>query len=169
MRPTWSLLIAAVLVCGVLACFVVAQEIPEKSDNWLIDAADDAERFSLIEKMFGGFSRAMQIVGERYLRTYDAVVDGNLDLANYHWTKIKDTIELGYLRRPSRKAHADALFLNGPWRTAQEAILSKDGKTASEAFLSARKACMTCHAAERVPFMNDQPLFRNTAEFPSAQ
>ncbi|RJP44831.1 MAG: hypothetical protein C4548_05585 [Desulfobacteraceae bacterium] len=167
MRRIWILLIAVAFVCGGLACFAIAQEAPKKSDNWLKDAADDAERFTLIEKMFGGFSGAMQIVGERYLRTYDAITDGNFDLANYHWKKIKDAIELGYLRRPARKAHADALFLNGPWRSAEEAILSKDkGKASAEAFLTARAACMTCHAAEQVAFMNDQPMFRNTAAFP---
>jgi hypothetical protein len=32
--------------------------------------------------MFGGFSATMQIVGERYDRTYDAVAEGNHDLAN---------------------------------------------------------------------------------------
>lgn len=165
MRRIWILLIAVAFVCGGLACFAIAQEAPKKSDNWLKDAADDAERFMLIEKMFGGFSGAMQIVGERYLRTYDAVADGNFDLANYHWKKIKEAVELGYLRRPGRQAHADALFLKGPWSTAADAILSKEMTKAKEAFLDARKACMTCHSAERVSFINDQPMFRNTVAF----
>lgn len=165
MRCIWVLLIAVAFVCGAPACFAMAQEATKKSDNWLKDAADDAERFTLIEKMFGGFSGAMQIVGERYLRTYDAITDGNFDLANYHWKKIKEAIELGYLRRPARKAHADVLFLKDPWSAAADAILSKKPTKAKEAFLDARKACMTCHGAERVPFMNDQPMFRNTETF----
>jgi len=166
MRRIWILLIAVTFACATLACFAMAQESPKKSDNWLKDAADDAEMFELIEKMFGGFSGAMQIVGERYLRTYDAITDGNFDLANYHWKKIKDAIELGYLRRPARKAHADALFLKEPWSAAADAILSKEAAKAKEAFLDARKACMTCHAAERASFINEQPMFRNTAAFP---
>ena len=165
MRRIWILLIAVAFVCGGLACFAIAQEAPKKSDNWLKDAEDDAERFTLIEKMFGGFSGAMQIVGERYLRTYDAITDGNFDLANYHWKKIKEAIELGYLRRPARKAHAVALFQDGPWPVTSNAIVSKEKAKAENAFLDARKACMTCHAAERVPFMNDQPMFRNTETF----
>lgn len=146
--------------------FAITQETPKKSENWLLEAKDDAERFKRIQQMFGGFSSAMQIVGERYERSYDAVAEGNFDLAIYHWKKIKDAIELGYLRRPAREANSVALFLDKPWKTAGEAFALKEINKAREAFLSARSACMACHIAENVPFMNDQPLFRRTAIFP---
>lgn len=163
-----KLIVAAACAAGCLASASLAgAEQPSKpSDNWLVDAKDDTERFKRIQQMFGGFSLSMQLVGERYDRTYDAITDGNYDLAVYHWKKIKETIELGYLRRPAREANAVAIFLTGPWVSAGEALASKDKVKAKKQFLLARAACMACHIAERVPFMNDQPKFRNTVAFP---
>ncbi len=168
MRLARNLLIAAAFAvgCPAAASIAMAQEPPKQSDNWLLDAKDDTERFKRIQQMFGGFSAAMQIVGERYDRTYDAITDGNHDLASYHWKKIKEAIELGYLRRPAREANSVALFLKGPWASAGEAIASKEMEKAKESFLAARSACLACHVAEKVPFMNDQPKFRRTASFP---
>ena len=168
MRPLGLFLIATTIVAGCLAGpSPVNAETPAKtSDNWLLDAKDDTERFQRIQQMFGGFSMSMQIVGERYDRTYDAITDGNYDLANYHWKKIKETIELGTLRRPARAANAEALFLKGPWGAVSDALTAKDKVKAREQFLMARSACLACHVAEKVPFMNDQPRFRRTAAFP---
>ncbi len=162
------LTVAALIVCGFAAVsFALTKETPLKTENWLLDAKDDAERFKRIQQMFGGFSSAMQIVGERYERTYDAVAEGNYDLAIYHWKKIKEAIELGYFRRPAREANSVALFLNGPWPSASETFALKEKGKARDGFLSARSACMACHIAENVPFMNDQPIFRRTAIFPA--
>lgn len=168
MRDIGTLLIATTVAVGCLAgAPMVNAEPPAKtSDNWLLEARDDTERFKRIQQMFGGFSMSMQIVGERYDRTYDAIIDGNFDLASYHWKKIKETIELGYLRRPAREANAVAIFLKGPWGTVSDALAAKDREKAKEQFLVARSACSSCHVAERVPFMNDQPRFRRTATFP---
>jgi hypothetical protein len=168
MKPMGILLLVTMMTAGGLAdATLVNAEPPAKaSDNWLLDAKDDTERFTRIQQMFGGFSMAMQIVGERYDRTYDAIADGNFELANYHWKKIKEAIELGTLRRPARAANAEALFLKGPWVTVSEALTAKDKVKAREQFLMARSACMACHVAEKVPFMNEQPRFRKTAKFP---
>lgn len=168
MRALGIFLIAATLTAGCLAGAspVNAETAAKASDNWLLDAKDDTERFQRIQQMFGGFSMTMQIVGERYDRTYDAIADGNFDLANYHWKKIKETIELGTLRRPARAANAEALFLKGPWGAVSESLAAKDKVKAREQFLAARAACLACHVAEKVPFMNDQPRFRRTAAFP---
>lgn len=168
MRLIGTFLVAAAFAAGCLAnaSFAGAEQPPKPSDNWLLDAKDDTERFKRIQQMFGGFSLSMQLVGERYDRTYDAIADGNYDLAAYHWKKIKETIELGYLRRPAREANAVAIFLKGPWVSASEAIASKDKVAAKKQFLLARAACMACHVAEKVPFMNDQPKFRKTVTFP---
>jgi hypothetical protein len=168
MRPLGLLLIAATITAGGIAgpSLVNAEQAAKVSDNWLLDAKDDTERFQRIQQMFGGFSMAMQIVGERYDRTYDAITDGNFDLANYHWKKIKEAIELGTLRRPGRAANAEALFLKGPWGAVSEALAAKNKVKAREQFLLARSACLACHVAEKVPFMNDQPRFRRTASFP---
>ncbi len=162
-RTALAVIVATLVLGGAAA---MAQEPPKPSDNWLLDAKDDAERFRRIQQMFGGFSAAMLIVGERYDRTFDAVSEGNHDLALYHWKKIKEAIELGYLRRPAREANSVALFLKDPWTSVGDALASKNSEKAKEAFLSARLACLACHLAERVPFMNDQPRFRKTAAFP---
>ena len=159
------LIVAAFAIVN-FACSAIAQEPPKQSDNWLLEAKDDTERFKRVQRMFGGFSASMQVVGERYGKTYDAVSEGNFDLANYHWQKIKEAIELGYFRRPAREANSVALFLNSPWQSTAGAITSKDKGKAQDAFLSARSACMACHMAENVPFMNNQPLFRKTTSFP---
>jgi hypothetical protein len=29
-----------------------------------------------------------------------------------------------------------------------------------------RETCMACHVAEQMPFLNDTPVFRDTASFP---
>ncbi len=168
MRLMGKLLIAATFAAGYFAATPAANadQAPKTSDNWLLDAKDDTERFKRIQQMFGGFSMSMQLVGERYNRTYDAIADGNYDLAAYHWKKIKDTIELGYLRRPAREANAVAIFLKGPWVSVSESLASKDKAKLKEHFLMARSACIACHLAEKVPFMNDQPTFRRTATFP---
>jgi len=168
MRLIWKILIATsfAAVCLAGAPSFGAEPPPKASDNWLLDARDDTERFKRIQQMFGGFSMSMQLVGERYDRTYDAITDGNYDLASYHWKKIRETIELGYLRRPAREANAVAMFLKGPWVSVSEALASKDKVKTKEQFLMARSACMACHMAEKVPFMNDQPKFRRTAAFP---
>jgi len=167
MRQIGKLLLAATFAAGCLAGApaVSAEQPPQKSDNWLLDAKDDTQRFKLIQQMFGGFSMSMQLVGERYDRTYDAITDGNYELAGYHWKKIKETIESGFLRRPAREANAVAIFLKGPWVTVNEALSSKDKVRAKGQFLVARSACMACHAAEKVPFINDQPKFRRTVTF----
>lgn len=145
-----------------------AETPPTPTDNWLLDAPDDSERFNRIERMFGGFSTAMIVVGQRYDQAYDAIVDGNLPLAEYHWKRIREAIELGYLRRPGRKGNAIAIFLEGPWQPLAAALAERDPDQSKQAFLAARDACMACHIAERVPFMNDQPRFRRTAGFPES-
>jgi hypothetical protein len=167
MKLIGKLLVTATFAAGCLAnaSSVCAEQPLKPSDNWLLDAKDDTERFKRIQQMFGGFSMSMQLVGERYDRTFDAITDGNYDLAVYHWKKIKETIELGYLRRPAREANAVAIFLTGPWVSASEALASKDKVKAKKQFLLARSACMACHIAEKVPFMNDQPKFRRTVKF----
>lgn len=35
-----------------------------------------------------------------------------------------------------------------------------------QAFLTERGTCMACHIAEKMPFLNDTPIFRDTASFP---
>jgi hypothetical protein len=75
------------------------------------------------------------------------------------------TIELGYLRRPGREVNAVTMFLKGPWQPLADALAAREPAKAKATFVAARAACQACHAAERVPFMNDQARFRRTAVF----
>jgi hypothetical protein len=79
--PAAFLVLAEVMVSGT---FARAQAPPKPNENWLLDAGDDSERFKRIQQMFGGFSAAMLVVGERYDRTYDAIAEDNFALADYH-------------------------------------------------------------------------------------
>lgn len=163
-----KIMVVGIAAASLLGSDVARAEAPAKKTNsWLIDAPDDVERFKRIEDMFGGFSGAMAITADRFDSAYDAIVDGNFELATYHWKKIKDAIEAGLVRRPSREENAVKHFLSGPYKEALYAFESKDAGASRKAFLEAREACKECHKAERVEFMNDQPRFRRTASFPA--
>jgi cytochrome c553 len=139
--------------------FAQTAEGQAASKDWITKAASDPERFQRIEKYLRGFDQPMWEVGERYEKLYAALVRENFELASYHWAKIKLTIENGTMKRPARRASADELFLNETWGSVNEAFESGDAATAWRGFEAARAACMKCHEAERVDYMNDQPMF----------
>ena len=128
------------------------------ADDWLVDADEDtrAERLS---SYLGGFSSAMWEVGHRYKHMLQAIEDDNFGLAEYHWDKIGGAIRGGYLKRPGRQANSDALFLNAIWPIYLKTLKSGDGDKIRAQLPQARDACMACHVAEDVKFMNDQPMF----------
>lgn len=138
------------------------QSAPNR-DDWLLNAPDDTARFRLLQNQARGFSAAMIEVGQRYQAMYDAVGDGNFALAAYQWDKIRDAIQAGYARRPGRQPNADARLLGPLFEPVRDAFRSADPARAWASFVEVRAACMACHVAERIPFMNDQPLFRQTA------
>lgn len=141
-----------------LSAALLAFTLPVQAEDWLIDADEDtrAERLS---SYLGGFSAAMWEVGNRWERMVQAIHDDNFELAHYHWNKIGSAIRSGYMKRPARQANADALFLDGIWKKYLATLESGDGKAIRKQFNQARDACMACHVAEDVPFMNRQPLF----------
>lgn len=147
------LMLAALLHSGALA--------ESDPNQWLRNAPDDTTRFERLENYLGGYSSAMWEVGERYRHVYQALEDDNLDLARYHWEKIRGAIRNGYMKRPARRANSERLFLDTAWPELQGALEDGDSVAARQSFDQARAACMACHAAEQVPFMNDQPLFRD--------
>jgi hypothetical protein len=132
-------------------------------DDWLLNAPDDDARFKLLQRYLRGFDQPMWEVGERFQSIYDALGDQNYELAAYHWEKIKVTIVNGYLKRPKRQINAETLFVNGAYEAVLEGLRSKDQAKAWDAFALAHNTCQSCHEAERVAFINDQPLFRRTA------
>lgn len=140
-----------------------AQPAPANPNDWLLNAPDDQTRFRLLQNQASGFHVSMLAVGQRYQALYDALGDGNFQLAAYQWEKIRELIQTGYTRRPRRQPNADAEFVGKVYDPVLAAFRSADTARAWSGFATARAACMACHEAERVGFMNDQALFRRTA------
>jgi hypothetical protein len=153
--------LAAVAVTAFGLGYAVAQNTPKPpSNDWLLDAPDDTERFKLLQRYLRGFDQPMWEVGYRYEGIHDALKRNNYKLAAYHWDKIKTTIENGYLKRPARRANADALlFTSGVWAEVKTAFESGDSAKAWAGFAKARTTCMSCHDAEKLPEMNGQAMF----------
>jgi hypothetical protein len=142
-----------------LASATVCADTDNKPEGWLFNVKTDTERFELLQDYLGGFSKSMWEVGARYSEIYGALERENYDLALYHWDKIRDTIRAGYLKRPARQPNADKILLDKTWYGVREAFASRDRVTAWGGFGVARAACMACHNAEDVPFMNNRALF----------
>ena len=155
--------VAVALMMGLCAATLHGQGQAAPSNEWLIDAPNDVERFKLLQRYLRGFDQPMWEVGERYEGVHDALQRSNFDLALYHWDKIKTTIENGYLKRPARRANSDALFLSKVWGEVRAAIESRDSAKAWAGFTAGRAACQACHQAEMVGYMNNQPMFEKTA------
>lgn len=139
---------------------------PDKQDqsargpnDWLLAAPDDEARFKLLQRQLRGFDQPMWEVGERFERLHTALGRGNYPLASYHWEKIRTAIENGIAKRPARSANAEALFLKPVWSDVDTDFKSADPARAWAAFERAKVACQSCHEAEKVSHMNDQPLF----------
>lgn len=153
---TFSLVV--LVSCGSIDAGPAAQ--PERKPNdWLLGAASDEQRFKLLQGQMRGFDQPMWEVGERYERLHEALARGNGELAAYHWEKIRTTIENGIAKRPARAANARQLFLDNGWEETGKALASEDPAISWAAFDRAKAACQACHTAERVEYMNDQPVF----------
>lgn len=137
------------------------------SPNWLLDAKDDQERFRRIQIFAGGTYERMWQIGYRYQQVYHAIVDENWELGLHHWTKLRDVFNVALMKLPNRTPNAEAMFLDTAWKQLVEALEAKDASRARQAFLTERGTCMACHVAEKMPFLNDTPIFRDTASFPA--
>ncbi|HEJ2567843.1 TPA: hypothetical protein ACKR7L_001415 [Pseudomonas aeruginosa] len=167
-RKKRTLGVVVLAAAGLAACDRPATSTPAPGDGWLSGAPDQATRDERLERYLRGFDQPMWEVGERYRHVEQALRDENWALAAYHWEKIRTTIEGGLMKRPKRRPNAEALFLGEPWKAMHEALESRDPARIAPAFARAKGACMACHAAEKVPFINDQPLFREPLPLPHA-
>lgn len=136
------------------------------SANWLLDARDDQERFRRIQILAGGTDQQMWQIGYRFQQVYQAIIDENWELGHHHWIKLRDVLNVALMKRPNRTPNAERLFLDAQWERLEEALEAKDASEAREIFLAERSTCMACHIAEKMPFLNDTPIFRDTASFP---
>lgn len=176
--------ISLMIACFTLPLFLLAQPVNAQSSqfpkgvrglaenqkkppsaNWLLDADTDAERFRRLQILSGGTEQQMWEIGQRYLSTHQAVIDENWELADHHWGKIRDRLNVALMKRPNRTANAEANFLDHSWGQFSDALKSRDVARIRESFLAQRQACMACHLAEKMAFMNEQPLFRQTDGF----
>ena len=129
------------------------EPIPRASglDGWLKGTTDD--KFDVVANHLRGFDMAMVETGYRYTALYFAGEDGNWDFANYQATKIKLAVETGLQRRPLRAASAQG-FLNAALPAVLDAIRQKDAAGFRRTFAAMTATCNSCHAAEKVGFMN---------------
>ncbi len=63
------------------------------------------------------------------------------------------------MKRPKRGKNAKAIFLETAWPDVLSDLKSGDLAKAKQGFNKAKTACMSCHAAEQVGYMNNQPVF----------
>ncbi len=163
--------VAMVAVAAVMfsAGYVVAQATPKPpSNDWLLEAPNDVERFKLLQRYLRGFDQPMWEVGYRWESVHDALTRNNFEAAVYHWEKIRTTIENGFLKRPARRANAEAIFINsGVYEQVKKGFESKDRKQAWAAFTAARTACMSCHDAEKMGHMNNQRIIQTLTAPPT--
>jgi hypothetical protein len=136
------------------------------SNNWLLDARSDEERFRRLQVYSGGTDQQMWQMGYRYEQVYRAIIDRNWQLGTYHWGKLRDVFNVALMKRPNRTPNAEAMFLNQEWRLLDDALKAGDVAAAQKAFVAERRACIACHVAEGMAFLNETPIFRNTASFP---
>jgi hypothetical protein len=136
------------------------------SNNWLLDARSDEERFRRLQVYSGGTDQQMWQMGYRYEQVYRAIIDRNWQLGTYHWGKLRDVFNVALMKRPNRTPNAEAMFLSQEWRLLDDALKAGDVAAAQKAFVAERRACIACHVAEGMAFLNETPIFRNTASFP---
>ncbi|MCC5793213.1 MAG: hypothetical protein JJT85_00575 [Chromatiales bacterium] len=136
----------------------------ENPNAWVMNAPTDEERFELIQGQFGGYARAMWEIGHRFRGMRGALRNGNFELAQYHLEEMEEALDDGNQRRPRRAANSERFFPASLWKEVDEAFGSGDADKAWAAFDRVRNACMGCHVAENVEFMNRQPMFEDRGQ-----
>lgn len=153
-------LVSVLALAGLSAAAVaLAHGHTSEADNWLVNEKDADKRVEMIQEQFGGFGTAMREVGDRWNSIHAALERGNLELASHHWEELHEAMEHGVLRRPARKPNADTYFFDSVWAEVKEDFASADTDRAWRGFEKGRTACMACHIAEEMPFLNDQAMF----------
>ena len=137
------------------------------SSNWLLDANDDTERFRRLQVVAGGTDIPMWEISHRYEELYVAIQNNNWEMGVYHWEKLRDRMNTAAMKRPVRTQNIEGMFLeSGVWKSMQDALTSKDPEKMRAQFQVVRQACMACHVAERVGFLNDSSVFKRIGSFP---
>jgi len=137
------------------------------SNRWLLGARDDEERFRRLQVYAGGTDQQMWQIGYRYEQVYQAILDEEWELGGHHWGKLRNVFNVALMKRPNRTPNAEQMFLGDTWQLLASALEASDISAARAAFLQERRACIACHVAEGYGFINDAPMFEETAIFPA--
>ncbi|MBI5936267.1 MAG: hypothetical protein HY850_00295 [Betaproteobacteria bacterium] len=145
----------------------LAKQTKPPSNNWLLDANDDTERFRRLQVAMSGTDVPMWEITYRYEELYVAIQKNNWEMGVYHWDKVRDRMNTSGMKRPARTRNIEGMFLDsGVWQSMRDALTAKSPEKMREQFLTVRKVCMACHVAEKVGFLNDSSVFKRTESFP---
>lgn len=149
-----------------IAAVLAAQKKPP-SNNWLLDANDDTERFRRLQVVMSGTDIPMWEITYRYEELYTAIQKNNWEMGVYHWDKLRDRMNAAAMKRPGRTQNIEGMFLeSGVWQSMRDALTSKSPERMRSEFQTVREVCMACHVAENVGFLNDSSAFKRTKSFP---
>ena len=141
------------LLTLLFSSYLSAENNYSTKSNWLLETKTDEQKFKAIQKQLRGFDLAMVEVGYRFNGFYFAIKDKNYDLAHYQWDKINKAITNGVQRRPARRSNSETFFLDSQYKTMKAALNKKDERRIRQEYEQTKQLCNTCHAAERVPFI----------------
>jgi hypothetical protein len=137
------------------------------SNNWLLDANDDTERFRRLQVVMSGTDIPMWEVTYRYEELFTAIQKNNWELGVYHWDKLRDRMNAAAMKRPARTQNIEAMFFDtGVWQSMRDALTSRDRLKMIAQYQTVRQICIGCHIAEKVGFLNDSSVFKRTEAFP---
>lgn len=145
----------------------LAKQVKPPSRRWLLDANDDAERMRRLELWAGAGDLEMQDVAHRFEELHAAIQKESWDLGVYHLEKMRGRMIVAAIKRPTRTQNLEEVFLDsGVYHSMHDALTSKSVERARAAFQNTRAACIACHAAEKLSFVNDSAVFRRVESFP---
>jgi hypothetical protein len=144
----------------------LAKQTKPPSNNWLLDANDDTERFRRLQVAMSGTDIPMWELTYRYEELYVAIQKNNAEMGLYHWNKIRDRMNTAAMKRPARTQNIEGMFLeSGVWESMRDALKSKSPERMRSEFQTVREVCMACHVAENLGFLNDSSVFKRTESF----
>jgi hypothetical protein len=125
-------------------------EQPAGTEGWL--AGDTRQKFEILARQLGGFSKTMWEVDYRYQELYWAGEDMNWKYALHQIEELQETYNNGLERRPVRSLWAHQ-FTMAALPELEKAVDQKDPELFEIRFLALMNNCNSCHVAELKPFL----------------
>lgn len=112
------------------------------SNNWLLDANDDTERFRRLQVAMSGTDIPMIEIGQRYEELYTAITKNNWEMGIYHWEKLRARMNTSGMKRPARTQNMEDMFLeSGVWQGMYDALKAGDAKKVRSEFQTVTEIC----------------------------